>query len=380
MPAPQFSAIVPFFDNLALLELCLAQLAETTRHIQLEIIVVNDNPYRAPPNPTVPAGCTLQVVSTNGNRGYATAVNVGAQTATGRDIILIDSDIAVTSGWLDALVRARKHHASAGAVSATTRCMSTGRLDHFGSAFLEMEVLHPFRGRKVEELQLNDRPFQCISSATLLVDRNLFWKLGGLDETLWNSYADYDFSLRLRELDQRCWVCADATTFHRKRVSGPVRFVGYPDTKTRFFSRWHNVLESDGEPLIMTACDQVQRLWPGSVAKDGYLFANLSTSIYWHTYRRLVAAGLGIDVIAEYSVPDVVKNAGRARLEERLGWDTCRLSTPIIYFVDHHESIGQNHFWFKNRTSDNDLVLDRNANLLPVRHLVCQRQLRHQQR
>jgi GT2 family glycosyltransferase len=372
MSETKYSIIIPFYDNKPILEICITKVAETLKNFKHEIIVINDNPFRDKPSLESFNGLPINVLSSNGNRGYSGAINLGAENARGDSLVLLDSDVVVTDNWLPAMIEVQERSDAIGSVAATVLSLSSGLITHYGSSFLGLETLHPYLHRSLSEpLPVVDRPFQCVPAGTLLIDRELFLRMDGLNPTFWNAFADYDLSLRLCQQGLESWVSSSALVYHRGGVSGKIRYSSYADTKTQFFSRWSDSITDDGQQLIAEACRElVSTEKQSNLAGMDYLFANLSSSIHWRKYMELVSTELKIRIADYYSLPDSEKNRSYVRLEERLGWDTNSLGIPILYFVDIFPSIRDNFYWFANRNVPNDLVFDRNGNLLPVSYVM----------
>lgn len=138
------------------------------------------------------------------------ARNLGVQQARTKYIVFVDNDVLVTPGWLDALV-ACAEETEAWLVSPTI-CIGepAGTMVHMagGKARIQMEG-----GRRIliEEHHHGDRvfadvrptmrrePSELVEFHTVLVRREVFARLGPLDEGLKSTREHVDFSLTVKE-------------------------------------------------------------------------------------------------------------------------------------------------------------------------------------
>ena len=109
---PDVSIIVPTYGRPAQLRACLDAIARLDgERVRLEVIVVHDGGYDAPPvlRASVGDGVPLRLV-TQPHRGPGAARNAGAAVARGRWLAFIDDDCIPSPTWISALARALETH------------------------------------------------------------------------------------------------------------------------------------------------------------------------------------------------------------------------------------------------------------------------------
>ena len=176
------------------------------------------------------------------NRGFAAAVNAGAAHAAGRLLCLLNADVEVRQNWLTPMVRLIDSAPDVGAVG-NRNLDRHGCVDSIGSEF-------SYKSGQFEHLLLASADVpgperdgvaerDMITAACLLVRRDAWARLGGMDEGYRIAYfEDSDFCLRLREAGYRILYCPQSTITHYKNHSGAGWHEFYRQNKSRFHHRW----------------------------------------------------------------------------------------------------------------------------------------------
>ena len=231
---PEVSLVVPIFEQVALVEHQVAQLADDPGLADCEVIFVLDSPrqegwlerftfhlerlYRLPMRGVVLAR----------RSGHAAAFNVGAAQARGRLLVLMDSGVYPDRpGWLEALVELHDSRPEIGVV-APKLMYEDGSLRHAGVYFAH--------GLEPDDLWSNARFYHglprqypaaetarrvpAVSGACLVMRRDLYERLGGLRDGYFDAdYGASDLCLRCAEEDLECWYQPTAELFHLEDVA-----------------------------------------------------------------------------------------------------------------------------------------------------------------
>lgn len=184
----------------------------------LEVIVVDNNSHDG----SVEAlqekyGKKIHLIVNPDNRGFAYANNMGIRKASGEYVILLNSDTIVAPDALSAMVAALSSHPTVGAVAASLRYVD-GRYQPQGGALpnvLNLAVwwLWPLPGATPLIPQYQD-PRDVVTShmgssgviirgwvggTALVVKRDVYLEMHGLDEGIFMYAEDIDFCLRLKK-------------------------------------------------------------------------------------------------------------------------------------------------------------------------------------
>ncbi len=222
---PYCSIIIPVRNRSMFTKACLLAIEKSVPADKLphEVIVVDDGSTDDTPA-LLTAWClsrvNARVLRMRQNSGFARACNEGARVARGRYIVLLNNDTLPTPGWLEKMLELAAVEPQVGIVGSKL-LFPDGRIQHVGVAFDEgKNPGHIYRGfpGDIRPAKVS-REYQAVTGACLLVDRDLFWSVGGLDETYENSYEDVDLCLKLRARGCRILVCADSAVYHFESVS-----------------------------------------------------------------------------------------------------------------------------------------------------------------
>jgi GT2 family glycosyltransferase len=205
------SAIVPNKDGAGLVGRCVAAALAAGA---AEVVVVDDGSTDESSGEAAVAGA--RVIPSRG-RGFSAAVNTGVAEATGASLLILNSDCYLEPGALDELERALAATPGLAAVGAGlvepdgSPSRSHGRLlTPLLAARADLRIKQPPlpNGTTGTEL-VSFLPLACV-----LVDREAWDALGGLDETFSFYYEDHDFCFRLSRSGRELGVCWGARAVH----------------------------------------------------------------------------------------------------------------------------------------------------------------------
>ncbi len=186
-----------------------------------------------------------------GSSPVATA-NTAARCAAGTLVLFVDSRIVpATGGWLAAMA---EHAMRAGVGPVGARLLSPdGLVRHVGlvlglagkPAAPVLEGL-PAAGFGYLEAARVTRNWSAVSSACLMIRRELLDELGGLDATM-GPWADVDLCLRAAGLGQRSLVCSIAELVAELPPGGAGN--GAKAETARFLEKWGDLVRA-GDPFF----------------------------------------------------------------------------------------------------------------------------------
>lgn len=257
-PAPRVSLVIPTRDRAELLRMSVGSILEKTDYPDYEILVV-DNQSIEPETleyfRTIQADPRVRVLRYDAPFNYSAVNNFAVRHATGAVVGLINNDIEVIEGsWLRAMV-AQAVRPDVGAVGALL-LYPDGTIQHAGVVLGIGGVAgHVYVGQPRDTRGHFGRAclaqeMSAVTAACLLVRREVFEAVGGLDEGLAVAFNDIDFCLRIREAGWKNIWTPLAVLYHHESASR-----GYEDTpekvarfrgETEFMrARWGVRLESD---------------------------------------------------------------------------------------------------------------------------------------
>lgn len=155
----------------------------------------------------------------NENKGYAGGCNQGIKKAKGDYFAFLNSDIIVGNFWLKRLIYHLDNDQQAGLVGPMGK--GIGGEQNYEFIYKEPGYKQPVLGNLNS---LSDYLFQCyrynyteskfIIGCCFLTKRSIVEKIGSLDEKLFMSADDFDYSLRSRLTGYKLYVAEDVIVHH----------------------------------------------------------------------------------------------------------------------------------------------------------------------
>ncbi len=251
---PVVSIVVPVHRDPQLSFTCLETIAQNTGGVAYEVIVVDDsgddeNGFLW----DLVSG--VRVVRNEENAGYLRSVNRGAAEASGRFLVLLDNDTEVEPGWLEALLRRADSAPDVGAV-APALLYRDRSLQEAGSIVFRDGTRHRYgRGQDPDAPAFSfAREVDAASAACLLVRRDVFDDLGGLDERFDPmDGADLDLCFGVRAAGRRVMFEPRARVVHHEAASTAtvdpeVRDRARESGRAALAEKWRDALERQDEP------------------------------------------------------------------------------------------------------------------------------------
>lgn len=360
------SLIVLYHSGKGLLKACLDSLMVTIQKDDEVIIVVNS------PNPTdreidfAPPKC--RIVKFDQALGHSRAANEGAAVAKHDHLIFCDHDLVFQPGWINALWNFYQCHNQLKAVSCCIINPHTNCILDFGIAYNEFNGAHPHMDLPINHpLVQEDRIAQAVCTGGMLIARSDFEHLGGFDERLMTLYSDVDLCLRLKSLGYDVGSTPKALAYHFGGCFSQIERAykqNYlkTDIKSYFSQKHAGVMAYDLSRYYQSSA---QHFLDRHGAFEKYFYSNLMNVANPDWYIDLLKE-LGASYYDGVVWPSGHRDAGQEGLYEHLGHDIVCLRTPIAYFVDRFSALEKNALWWDRRNNQNDVIVDRNANIVPV--------------
>lgn len=165
----------------------------------------------------------LRVIALDKNYGFAGGYNRALRQVDSPYVLLLNSDVEVTDGWWQPLVEALDSDESVAAVAPKLR--SVERRDEFeyaGAAGGYIDYLgYPFcRGRILSTVERDEGQYDTSrelfwgSGAALCCRRNIFFEVGGFDESFFAHMEEIDLQWRMQLAGYRILCVPQSTVYH----------------------------------------------------------------------------------------------------------------------------------------------------------------------
>jgi len=196
-------------------------LSEEVKSINGEIIIINNNSRDGSVNFLQKYDCTI--INNTINRGFAYANNQAARIAKHEYILLLNNDIITRSGFLKAMRDTFDNDDKCAAVGTLLYRTKDKAVLHAGIYFTEeyipyelgLEVPdHAPAIRKSDPRCVTTREVPAVTGACMMIKKEVWDAVGGLNEDFKNGWEDNDFSLKLQEHSYTTWFCGTTHLYH----------------------------------------------------------------------------------------------------------------------------------------------------------------------
>lgn len=255
---PRVSLIIPTRDRAELLRTAVESILEKTDYPDYELIIVDNQSAEAETHALLDelrGNSRVSVLSYDAPFNYSAINNFAVSKASGSVVGLLNNDIEVISAdWLSEMV-SQAIRPEVGAVGAMLY-FPNDTIQHAGVILGFNGVgVHAYadRPRGWVGMMLRGRLLQnysAVTAACLLVRKELYERVGGLDEGLKVAYNDIDFCLRIRDAGYRNLWTPYAELYHHESATRGSDVGG--DKKIRFdqevqlmMERWGRIVAAD---------------------------------------------------------------------------------------------------------------------------------------
>ncbi len=215
------------------------QRAEAMRRGAAEITIVDNHSPRSGVARRLARLPGVTVVLSRRNEGFATAVNHGAMQSRGEWVLLLNPDVTVADGFLDAVLESAQRWPArdplAGVIGFQLRHQDGTRQASAGPfptllTTLGGLLLPRSRRRCRHQSPDNSTNVPWVTGGCLLARRDCFEQLGGMDPSFFLYYEDVDFCRRARLAGWSVWYdpALEVThhfPLHSRKVPAPLRMI-----------------------------------------------------------------------------------------------------------------------------------------------------------
>lgn len=166
----------------------------------------------------------VKVIELDRNYGFAEGYNRAIQAVDYKYIVLLNSDVEVTPGWWQPMLRFMEENPEVGAVQPKIRSWHDKRMfEYAGAAGGYLDNLgYPYcRGRLFDVIEEDKGQYDgeavdvvWASGACLMTRRELYLQLGGLDERFFAHMEEIDLCCRILNAGYRVCALTDSIVYH----------------------------------------------------------------------------------------------------------------------------------------------------------------------
>lgn len=317
---PDVSIVIPAHNKIEVTYLALASLLLAHNQATFEVIVVDD----ASTDETVELETFVEGITVIHNtraQRFISACNAGAEKARGKYVMLLNNDVEVTNGFLDALIDAFEYFPNVGLVGSKLLYPNGKLQDAGGIIWGTGNPWNYGNGQNPWDPRFcYARQADYLTGAAMMTTKEIWDQLGGLSSYLEPMYfEDTDFSFKVREAGYRTYFVPSSIVYHFEGMTSGT------DTSSGF-KRYQEV----NRPKF-------KRRWAADYAgfgKEGVM-PDLEKD------RGIVGRVLFID----YATPRPDRDAGshaaiqEIRLVQALGYKVTFLPENLAHMGDYTEAL-----------------------------------------
>jgi glycosyltransferase involved in cell wall biosynthesis/SAM-dependent methyltransferase len=277
---PLVSIIIPTRNAKTLVRQCIDSIRKLSSYPKYEILLIDNgsNEVESIQEWEKLKKTGIRIIRDDGPFNYSALNNKAVLEARGEVIALLNNDTEVIeSKWLEIMV-AHALRPGVGAVGA--RLLYPDKTIQHAGVVLGLggaagHIHHRFHANAhgyFSRLQLTSS-FSAVTAACLVVRRDLYLQVGGLDEVnLRVAFNDVDFCLRLNEAGFRTVYAADAMLYHHESASrgaedDPIKAARFAQETAWMKSKWGNLIDNDPNysPNLTLDHSDCSLAWPPRV-------------------------------------------------------------------------------------------------------------------
>ena len=233
------SFIIANFNRLDRLQECLASFETTLPPISHEVIIVDDCSTDGSAEFIRSLSAPYIGIINEKRLGFAANNNKGAALARGKVLCLLNNDLVLRPGWLEPMLTGLRKCNRAGIIGNIQLHPLSGRIDHIGVSFNAAGAPANYgeNCKRLPRRAFSEWP--AVTAACCMIDRDLFFAVGGFDEGFKNGFEDVDLCLRLRRIGLRNYVANRSVIGHYAHSSHG-RFSRESENVRRLLDRWQH--------------------------------------------------------------------------------------------------------------------------------------------
>lgn len=214
-PSISASVIIPNWNGKHLLKVCLNSLKNQSLK-NFEVIIVDNGSIDGSVEYIRKYYPKFRVIPLKKNVGFAPAVNLGIKTSRSKNVVLINNDTKVDKDCLKKLVESAKKHKEVGMIAAKMLQFNNPNLIDSAGDYIDAvgHANNIGRGEK-DGGKYNKSGFVfLVTGGGSLIKKEVFEKIGYLDDNYFAYMEDVDFGLRAQMVGFKAWYEPKAVIYH----------------------------------------------------------------------------------------------------------------------------------------------------------------------
>jgi GT2 family glycosyltransferase len=193
------------------LDKCLNSIKTTTLYSNLEVLVIDNNSVDGSGDLVKEKYPEVKVIELKENVGFCKANNLGAKEAKGDLYVFLNNDTLVTKTWLSELVKYVTESDREVAIAQSLLLLGQdGEIDSSGD-FID-KFGRPYSS-KLKNAP-NGREILSARAASMIIRKEVFWKLGGFEEDFFASFEDVHLGWKAWIAGYKVILASNSIVYH----------------------------------------------------------------------------------------------------------------------------------------------------------------------
>jgi hypothetical protein len=232
------------------LKKCLESIKKITQqNFTFEVIIVDNSPKTILFNQFSKEFENFKFYKNTENYGFANGCNKGASLANGNYLLFLNPDTIVSKESIELLVLEAKQNSDYGIISCQTT-NGNGKSQDINKLFPSLatfsgfsriiyRLFNNYKLRKKFQPKENKVFPDWVSGCVLLIEKNIFNKIGGWNEDYWLYYEDVDICKKVHDLGKKVVVLQQTSIIHQHGKSTRINLITKALTKTEVLISRH---------------------------------------------------------------------------------------------------------------------------------------------
>jgi GT2 family glycosyltransferase len=189
----------------------LASIKKTTLYSNLEVLVVDNNSTDDSVDLIKEEYPEVKIIELRENVGFAGANNLAAKEAKGELYVFLNNDTIVTKTWLSELVKSLTENDREVAIAQSLLLLGqNGEIDSSGDFIDKFGRPYSSKLRNAP----NGREILSARAASMIIRKDVFWKLGGFEEDFFASFEDVHLGWKAWIAGYKVVLASNSIVYH----------------------------------------------------------------------------------------------------------------------------------------------------------------------
>lgn len=285
--------------------------------------------------------------------GYGRANNIAVKYSTGEYLFFINCDVFAEDGCFDKMLDALKTN-QADCVQPLLIYPQTNLVQSAGTFFGTYYKDHLFEGNKIDSPIVQTQGIrQALTSALYAMRRCVFDEFNGFDEFYYNKLESFELSYKITLSGKVCLYLPSARAWHSQGGGRNQYTFDFRQQEAYFWSRYGKTINEDASKFINMQLKNIDSHSP-------YYTIILNQLRSWKKVINKTPLQINEFVEMPWIPP------GSFNLWDIFPHELLIYKGNLLLVIESVQHLHNNISWFQYRNNENDIAIDRFANVVKI--------------